>query len=198
VNPLFAYVAPIALLLPGAAAVNQVGDAGLPVATDASAESNLAQPRGEAVQPETLQEGIWQRITTGFLTMTGQQVRIEQVLTIRVSPRPPSAPPIQLADLPQPGAQSRLEERRMGRCVPMAGIAGMQFGGDRRLILFMRDRRIVSATLENTCHARDFYSGFYVAQNGDGMICQDRDQLQSRAGANCQIDGFRQLVESGN
>ena len=194
-NPLFAYVAPIALLLPGAAAVNQVG---LPVEAQASADNNLAQPQGDAVQPETLREGIWQQITTGFLTMTGQQVRIEQVLTIRVSPRPPSAPPIQLADLPQPGAQSRLEERRMGRCVPMAGIVGMQFGGDRRLILFMRDRRMVSATLESACHARDFYSGFYVARNGDGMICQDRDQLQSRAGANCQIDGFRQLVEAGD
>jgi hypothetical protein len=82
----------------------------------------------------------------------------------------------------------------MGRCVPMGGIVGMQYGGDRRLILFMRDQRIVSATLESACRARDFYSGFYVARNGDGMICQDRDQLQSRSGANCQVDGFRQLV----
>ncbi len=198
VNPLFAYIAPITLLLPGAAAVNQVGDAGVPVEIEGPAESNLAQPRGESEQPQALQEGIWQRISTGFLTMTGQQVRIEQVLTIRVAPAPPSVRPIMLSDLPQQGVPSRLEERRMGRCVPMAGIAGMQFGGDRRLILFMRDHRIVSATLESACRARDFYSGFYVARNGDGMICQDRDQLQSRAGANCQIDGFRQLVESGD
>jgi hypothetical protein len=195
VNPLFAFVAPITMLLPGAVAVNQAGEAGMPVAAEDAAEGNLAQPRATPIQPEALQEGIWQTITTGFLTMTGQQVRIEQVLTVRVAPR---AQPIMLSDLPQHGVPSRLEERRMGRCVPMAGIAGMQYGGDRRLILFMRDQRIVSATLESACRARDFYSGFYVARNGDGMICQGRDQLQSRAGANCQVDGFRQLVESGN
>jgi hypothetical protein len=124
------------------------------------------------------------------------QVRIEQTLVIRVSPRASSAPPVLLADLPQNGAPGRLQERRMGRCVAMAGIAGVQYGGDRRLLLFMRDQRIIAATLESACRARDFYSGFYVARNGDGMMCVDRDQLQSRSGANCQIDGFRQLVDA--
>ena len=68
-------------------------------------------------------------------------------------------------------------------------------GEDNRLILFMRDRRIVSAELERACHARDFYAGFYVARNTDGMICTGRDKLQSRAGMNCAVSRLRQLVE---
>ena len=36
----------------------------------------------------------------------------------------------------------------MKRCVPMANIAGVQSGPQNRLILFMRDRNIVSAALK--------------------------------------------------
>lgn len=194
-NPLFAYIAPIALLLP-AAAVEPAGSAD--DATQVTPEANLAAPVGPMSTPETFEDGPWQALAIGFLTLTQNQVRIEQTLTIRVSPRPPGAQPIALTDLPQNGMPGRLEERRMGRCLPMSGIIGMQYGGDRRLILFMRDRRVVSATLESACHARDFYSGFYVARNADGMICSDREQLQSRSGANCSIDNFRQLVETDN
>ena len=59
-------------------------------------------------------------------------------------------------------------------------------GGDSKLILFMRDQRIVSATLDKTCRARDFYSGFYMARSGDGMLCTNRDTLQSRTASDRQ------------
>lgn len=192
-NPLFAYFAPVTLLLP-AAAIDPAGEAEGTALV--AAEACLASESAPLSTPETFEEGPFQALAIGFLSVTQNQVRIEQTLTIRVSPRPPSAQPIALTDLPQNGMPGRLEERRMGRCVPMNGVVGMQYGGDRRLILFMRDRRVISATLESSCHARDFYSGFYVARNADGMLCADREQLQSRSGANCSIDSFRQLVES--
>jgi hypothetical protein len=193
VNPLAFFVAPLLLLVPAPVAVNAVQDKSEPAAKEGSA---LARPQGAIALPEGFERGPWEELASGFIEMSNGQVRIEQTLTIRVTPRAAPAQPIMLADLPQNGLPSRLEERRMGRCVPMAGIAGMQYGGDRRLILFLRDRRIVSATLEKSCRARDYYSGFYVARNGDGMLCQDRDQLQSRSGANCQVDNFKQLVDA--
>ena len=60
----------------------------------------------------------------------------------------------------------------------------------------MRDARIVSAGLDKGCTARDFYSGFYVARTGDGMMCTGRDKLQSRNGANCKLGKLKQLVAS--
>lgn len=191
-NPLAFFVAPLLLLVPAPAAVDTAREKAEPVQQE---EPALVPPRGAMSLPAEFEHGPWQQLAEGFIEMSNGQVRIEQTLTIRVAPRS-TARPIMLADLPQNGIPSRLEERRMGRCVPMAGIAGMQYGGDRRLILFLRDRRIVSATLEKSCRARDYYSGFYVARNADGMLCQDRDQLQSRSGANCQVDSFRQLVEA--
>ncbi|MGH6786855.1 MAG: hypothetical protein ACREBO_08490 [Novosphingobium sp.] len=176
-----ALVAPLALMLPGAVAVEAVS--GLP----AAAEAPMANS-------EASNDGAFEAVATTFRISNAQQVRIEQVLSIRVAPRASTAPPLLLAQLPPNGVAPNMSERKMGRCVAMSGIVGMQYGGDRKLILFLRDHRIVSATLEKACRARDFYSGFYVARNGDGMLCRERDQLQSRSGANCQIDGFKQLV----
>jgi hypothetical protein len=53
---------------------------------------------------------------------------------------------------------------------------------------------MVTAELERTCHARDFYSGFYLERNSDGMVCVDRDTLLSRSGTNCKLSRIRQLV----
>ena len=82
----------------------------------------------------------------------------------------------------------------MDKCIPVERIAGVQTGSGNRLLLFLRDRRIVTASLEKSCRARDFYSGFYLERNEDGKLCADRDKLQSRSGANCEIDRMRQLV----
>ena len=86
----------------------------------------------------------------------------------------------------------------MGKCVPVSSIAGVQPDSGQRLILFMRDRRIVRARLERSCQARDFYSGFYLSRSSDGKLCIDRDTLQSRSGANCKVTRFRELIEVGN
>ena len=89
----------------------------------------------------------------------------------------------------------RMIERKMGDCIPMSWIAGGQPEGGSRLLLFLRDRRLVAANLEKACSARDFYRGFYVDKpNADGKLCADRDRILSRSGARCQISSFRLLV----
>lgn len=123
------------------------------------------------------------------------QVRIEQRTTIRVSPRPLPMQPNMFDSLPRRAVGPRFAERKIGKCLPASGIAGVQVQPDNRLLLFLRDRRMVSASLERACSARDFYSGFYVAPNADGQLCVDRDTLMSRNGNNCKLSRIRQLVE---
>ncbi|MGN6357217.1 MAG: hypothetical protein ACTHLU_07020 [Novosphingobium sp.] len=134
-------------------------------------------------------------VTEGFRPPVENQVRIEQRITIRIAPRagPPPAPfrPFMLDQPDRP----RISERHAGKCLPIAGIAGVQVGRDNRLMLSLRDRRVISLGLEKGCRAQDFYSGFYVERSSDGQLCVDRDRLQSRSGANCALTRLRQLVE---
>jgi hypothetical protein len=127
--------------------------------------------------------------------VTVRQVRIEQRVTIRIAPRDPAVRPSMLARMaPDANEPARLAERKMGKCVPVSGIAAVEPDAGGRLLLFMRDQRLVSASLEKACRARDFYSGFYLERTGDGLLCVDRDKLHSRAGVSCGISRMRQLV----
>jgi hypothetical protein len=189
-------LAPLAILLPMSAGADTAREA---VAAQ-EPPSNLALA-AEAAAPafDAYDTSIFQQIAQSFNVPGQNQVRIEQRMTIRISPRP--APPPQanmLMDLPQRPLPHRLAERDMGRCLSIAGIAGVQVSQDNRLILFMRDRRIISAALERSCSARDYYSGFYVERNSDGQICVRRDSLLSRSGANCKLARLSQLVDTGN
>ena len=115
-------------------------------------------------------------------------------MIVRISPRASSARQSLLAELPAQAPPQQLVERKIGKCLAVRDIAAVQTGSGNRLLLFTRDRRIISAKLEKACRARDFYSGFYIEQNEDGMLCVDRDKLHSRAGANCEVNRIRQLV----
>jgi hypothetical protein len=129
------------------------------------------------------------------------QVRIEATSRIRISPQPrvqsPQTRPDMLVSLPQRAIGASFNEKRIGRCLPVSSIAGVQPNGASDLILYMRDRRMVRAQLERSCRAREFYSGFYIS-GGDGKLCVDRDMLQSRSGTNCKLAEIRQLVETGD
>lgn len=122
------------------------------------------------------------------------QVRIEQRMIIRIAPRmpgqmfamPPGPPPQQ-----QP---LRFYERKTDKCLPVANIAGVQIESQGRLVLVTRTRKLIGASLDKSCHARDFYSGFYVERSTDGQLCAGRDTIHSRAGANCAITKMRELV----
>ena len=123
-----------------------------------------------------------------------RQFRIEQRVIIRISPQPEANRNSLLAQLPARGLTTRFEEREMERCLPVNRISGVQTGNGNRLLLFLNDNRIVSVNLERACRAREFYSGFYVEKSEDGQICVDRDELQSRSGARCEVERMRQLV----
>ena len=142
-----------------------------------------APPQGRAV---------WRDMAETFRPESAEQVRIEQGLIIRITPLGPTRE--MLADLPQAPLATRFRERKVGKCVPVAAIAGVQIGGDDRLMLFMRDQRMIGASLEKACRARDFYSGFYLERNGDGQLCVDRDMIHSRSGMSCSLSRLRQLV----
>jgi hypothetical protein len=148
-------------------------------------------------------------VMEAFRAPTADQARIEQHIVIRIAPAaPPEVVPRPdarndarrnfAADMASGGgSSSRIAERGMGKCVPVSGIAGVQISAENRLILFMRDQRIVSAALEKGCGARDFYSGFYVERSADGMMCSGRETLQSRTGVSCKLGKLKQLVEAG-
>lgn len=165
-----------------------------PVSVDPQLPSEQLS-RTSASSPESFQWPSFQRITESFRAEAANQVRIEQHTIIRIAPRQSAPRATVLMDLPRGEIAPRLAERNAGRCLPVGGIAGVQVDRSDRLILFMRDRRVISAQLERSCRARDFYSGFYVDRSSDGRICVDRDTLQSRSGTNCKLTRIRQLVE---
>jgi hypothetical protein len=125
------------------------------------------------------------------------QVHIEQRMTIRVSPRARMQVPRDMfAAVPQPAIGPRFSERKIGKCLPIASIVGVEPNGPSNLILFMRDRRMINAQLDRSCLARSFYSGFYLSRSIDGNVCVNRDTLLSRSGTACKLSRIRQLIES--
>jgi len=119
-----------------------------------------------------------------------RQVRIEERVIIRVQPGiRRSAPP----PLPRP-EQSRWRERSVGKCLPLYGLGGVRVEDDERLLLFLRDKRVIRARLDRACSAREFYSGFYVERSADGRLCAGRDLLLARSGASCSLTRLRLLV----
>lgn len=88
----------------------------------------------------------------------------------------------------------RFHERKTAKCLPIASIAGVQADTPDRLLLITRNRKLIGASLDKTCRARDFYSGFYVERNEDGQLCAGRDIIHSRAGANCAVTKMRELI----
>jgi hypothetical protein len=195
-NPLLPLFAPLAVLLPGMTGAELARD--LPRDPETvEAEQSAPMTPDQAAAEHYAPGGQNYVLFGGYRPTVQNQVSIEQRVTIRVAPRAPSTP-ILFDRLPANGAGPRFTERKMSKCVPVAGIVGVQYRDANRLVLYLRDRRMVSATLEKTCSARDYYSGFYVARNGDGQLCVDRDAIRSRSGANCQISAMRQLVEVGD
>jgi hypothetical protein len=202
-NFVAALLAPLALLLPAAGAIEPGRDGtervAAPVQSAEAGPNRLALPAESVAQAlDSGDMAFFQLIARSFQAEPEYQVRIEQRMTIRIAPRPQAMQPNMLMDLPTRPLPRRFAERDGGRCLPIAGIAGVEVSNDNRLILYMRDRRVLSAGLERSCSARDYYSGFYVERNSDGQICVKRDNLLSRSGANCKLSRIRQLVEAGN
>lgn len=165
-----------------------------PAATAAPAEQGYVWPEELPDSPSA-----WRFAAEAFEHVepdSAWQVRIEQRMTIRISPRAQMpAPPEMLMGMPgREDDRPRYSERKIGKCLPMSGIAGVQPDGQSRLLLFMRDRRVVGADLERGCRAGAFYSGFLLSRTSDGQLCIDRDELLSRSGTTCKLSRIRQLV----
>jgi hypothetical protein len=193
-NPLSGLIAPVLALLPVAGIAPD-----LPGPPEPAPAALLPAPP-PPVQPSTDRalESFAETARAMRQQENAGQVRIEQRIIIRIAPGLPSR---DLRDerrsLFGPAGRPlapRMEERKMTQCLAVAGIAGVQPDGPTRLMLFMRDQRIVSAALEKSCNARDFYSGFLVERSTDGMICAGRDKLLSRSGSNCALGKLKQLV----
>lgn len=137
----------------------------------------------------------WMSFSGSVPVPVANQVRIEGQMILRISPQPGTVRPDMLTEFQtrQNAQPPRLVERPMGQCIATNNIVGVSDRGSR-LVMYMRDRSMVSARLEKSCSPRDFYLGFYMERNSDGQLCVDRDRLMSRAGAQCQVSQFNRLV----
>jgi hypothetical protein len=157
---------------------------------------NSQTPAQSSSSPIPSQLSATNALEAFYNLRTANQHRVQRRVTIRITPYRQSNRNSLLAQLPRRGVTSTFEEREMASCVPVSGIAGVQTGTGNRLLLFLRDQRIISLNLERGCEARDFYSGFYVERSEDGRLCVKRDQLQSRSGAKCEVERMRRLVKA--
>ncbi|MEO6152687.1 MAG: hypothetical protein ABIT09_02225 [Croceibacterium sp.] len=123
------------------------------------------------------------------------QVSIEQHVIVRIAPSAADPRARMSSRLPPPEPLSKtFKEKKIDGCLPISAIAGITPSDDNRLLLLLRDRRVVSAALEKSCHVEEFYSGAYIDQSGDGQLCPKREQLQSRTGSKCQVSKLSRLV----
>lgn len=189
-HPALHLLAPVALFVPAVAALAGGGQA-----SSRDAAGLMATEAGSSKPIGTIGPVI--PLRPNFPAPVAGQVRIEQRVTIRISPRAAPMPFMPSALIEDDGfaGGSRIVERKMGKCLPLSSIAGVAPGAKNRLMLLLRDNRVVRATLDKRCQGRDFYSGFLVARNADGMVCTDRDELLARTGAKCKVSGYRQLIE---
>lgn len=188
-HSLFALAAPLALMLPLVAEAVDVADP--PASADGA---SVPQSEAPAIDEGP---GEFNPLLALRQSSSANQVRIEQRVVIRIAPATGAVRQSLNADLPPRAAPPRFEERGKEKCLGLGSIAGVQTGSGNRLVLFLRDRKMISVGLEKACRASDFYAGFYVEKNKDGQLCVSRDKLQSRTGARCEIETMRQLVQVG-
>ncbi|HYD24194.1 MAG TPA: hypothetical protein VEB68_05305 [Croceibacterium sp.] len=188
-NSVVAFLSPLALLLPAVA-----GE--LP---GAAPPDDMARAAPEDAAPPPM--GFDPASTEPFSLLgearqppRADQVRIEERVIIRIAPSSPAVRERMMALLPRRSQPTSYQEQKLDGCVPIGAIVGVQPARQNRLLLFMRDRRILSAALERACNADDFYSGFYIEQSRDGQLCSRRDELQSRTGASCKVAQLNRLV----
>ena len=123
-----------------------------------------------------------------------EQVNIEQRVTIRINPRPAPMPIGPAMMDTAASSEPRFMERKLGKCVALASVAGIQPVSSDKLLLITRDDRLITAQLAKGCQAREFYSGLIINRAADGQMCVKRDELMSRSGAKCQVINFKELV----
>lgn len=155
-------------------------------------EKQVSQPSSETVKivdlPGVGHDG------QGFF-----QLVVEQQLIIRIPARPSSLTNFSATDSIVFERRARPQnivwrETKAPRCVPMRSLVGIQTVQSDSIDLITRENQRLRAKLNRGCRALDFYSGFYMKAPKDGRLCADRDALQARSGAECQVARFRLMV----
>jgi len=121
------------------------------------------------------------RAQQGSLTVRHRQIII----------RVPSGPPRAIA--PAGASLIKWRESRGPNCIAATRLIGATLLSQNSVDLILRDNSRIRARLEQRCPALDYYYGFYITPNPDGMVCEDRDNIRSRMGGACEIDDFRSL-----
>jgi hypothetical protein len=109
------------------------------------------------------------------------QLVVREQIMVRVQSRQPAA------------AAVNWKESKGPKCVPARAIVGAMMPSQDSVDLVLRDRSRLRARLDSSCPALDYYYGFYIRPNADGMICADRDSIRSRVGGECGIERFKTL-----
>ncbi len=85
------------------------------------------------------------------------------------------------------------EEKRGPKCIEAANIRGAALSGRETVDFLLFDNTRLRAELSEDCPALDFYNGFYVTPE-KGKLCARRDEIHSRIGRSCTIEGFSRLL----
>jgi hypothetical protein len=96
----------------------------------------------------------------------------------------------QLAMVPE----ASLREKKGPKCVAASDILAAAILARSSVDLVLRGGYRMRARFSANCPGLDYYSGFYVAAGADGKLCAGRDVIRDRAGGECEIEKFRQLV----
>lgn len=126
------------------------------------------------------------------------QLVIERQLIIRIPARPTSLTSFTAGE---PAAPRRARpapivwrETKAPKCIAVRSLVAMQAVQSDSIDMITRDNQRLRAKLKRGCRAQSFYSGFYMQASKDGRLCADRDALQSRSGARCEVERFRLMV----
>jgi len=185
-NSVPAVVAALSLALPAAPARAPLPT---PSAHEAAPQPVQAQASFGHEKPEAFRD-----FADSYQPEVQNQVHIEQRVIIRISPGPPTGREEMFARIPRADGPERYKEKKLHGCIPIDDIVGAEPSNGTRLLLFMRDHRVLSAALERACDPDDFYRGFYIERYADGMLCSKRDKLQARTGATCEVTQLSRLV----
>ena len=85
------------------------------------------------------------------------------------------------------------EEKRGPKCIEASNIRGAALSGRETVDFLLFDNTRLRAQLSEDCPALDFYNGFYVTPE-KGKLCARRDEIHSRIGRSCTIEGFSRLL----
>jgi hypothetical protein len=96
----------------------------------------------------------------------------------------------QLAMVPE----ASLREKKGPKCIAAGDILAAAVLARSSVDLVLRGGYRMRIRFSSSCPGLDYYSGFYAVPAADGSLCADRDVVRDRAGGECEIDKFRQLV----